>query len=141
MPDSSAADRSVPTAPLFTPQTERERAVFGLWRRVNEIACSTEDTAAIRSLIAEARIEPGVHVGSDPEAFTPLMVGEWVLGQWADMIDASSPFINSARNISLHQYGRLTGEDDPPWTVGEGTMFPAEVGAIVDHFGNREATA
>lgn len=112
------------------PSTERERAVFGIWRRVNEIACSTENTTEIRALIAEAGIEPGMRVGCDPESFTPLMVGEWVLGQWADMIDAGSPFINSGRNISLHQYHRLTGEPDPPWTVGEPTMHVAEIRAI-----------
>lgn len=122
----------------WAPSTQREHAVKGTWRRVNEIACSTENLPEIRNLIAEAGIEPGMHVGADPETFTPLMVGEWVLGQWADMIDAGSPFINSGRNISLHQYARLTGEADPPWTVGEHSDGPGlhalEVNAIVGRF-------
>jgi hypothetical protein len=89
--------------------SQREQAVFGIWKRVNEVACSTEDTVTIRNLIAEAGIAPGMHVGTDPDRFTPMMVGEWVLGQWADMIDAGSPFLNSARNISLSQYEKVTG--------------------------------
>jgi hypothetical protein len=121
----------------WVPETQREHAVYGLWKRVNEIACSTEDSAEIRKLIAEAGIEPGVHCGTDPDAFTPLMVGEWVLGQWADMIDAGSPFLNSGRNISLSQFEKLTGEPDPPWTVGQSAMHLDEIHAIVEHFDGR----
>lgn len=89
--------------------SEREQALFGLWRRVNEIADTTEDAQEIRNLIAEAGIVPGVHVGTDPDSFTPVMVAEWVLGQWADMIDRGSPFLNSARNISHSQYELVVG--------------------------------
>jgi hypothetical protein len=110
------------SAAPWVPVTQREQAVYGLWKKVNEIACSTEDSKTIRNLIAEAGIEPGTHVGADPASFTPLMVGEWVLGQWADMIDSESPFLNSGRNVSLHQFARLTGESDPPWTIGPGTV-------------------
>jgi len=95
----------------MTPLRERDAALFGLWRRVNEIATTTENTQEIRNLIAEAGIPSGIHVGSDPESFTPSMVAEWVLGQWADMIDAGSPFLNSARNISLHQYDKVVNGD------------------------------
>ena len=91
---------------------ERERATFGLWRRINEIADSTEDSLAIRALIGEAGISPGIHVGRPKEQFTPLMVAEWVLGQWADMIDSGSPFLNSARNISHRQYELVTGSSN-----------------------------
>ena len=90
--------------------SEREETVRLLWQRVNEIATSTEDSTLIRNLIAEAGIQPGMHVGVEPGLFTPLMVGEWVLGQWADMIDAKSPFLNSGRNVSLHQYDVLYGD-------------------------------
>lgn len=126
--------------PLWEPRTPRQVAIKDTWRRVNEIACSTENMIEIRTLIAEAGIEPGTHVGTDPDDFTPLMVAEWVLGQWADMIDAGSPFINSGRNVSLHQYQQLTGEADPPWTVGESTMHATEVKEIVGHFARSEAT-
>lgn len=112
--------------------TEREQAVFGIWRRVNEIACSTENFTEIRHMIAEAGIEPGMHVGTDPAEFTPMMAGEWVRGQWADMIDAGSPFLNTARNISLHQYEKVTGLPNPEWTVGEGsTVYLDEIKAVV----------
>jgi len=84
--------------------TERDATVVALWRRVNEIATTTEDAIEIRNLIAEAGIEPGVHVGRDPDEFDLTMVAEWVLGQWADMIDADSPWLNTACNISLSQY-------------------------------------
>lgn len=90
--------------------TERRTALFGLWKRVNEIAVSTEDEKEIRNLIAEAGIEPGMHVGKEPADFTDDMVAEWVLGQWADMIDNGSPFLNSGRNVSIHQYEKVTGE-------------------------------
>lgn len=83
---------------------ERAAALYGTWQRVNDIATTTENTAEIRALIAEAGIQPQAHVGTDPDHFTPAMVAEWVLGQWADMIDHGSPFLNSARNISLHQF-------------------------------------
>lgn len=83
---------------------ERAMALFGVWVRVNELATTTEDTAAIRNLIAEAGIEPKIHVGVEPESFTPVMVAEWVLGQWADMIDAGFWGLNSGRNVSLHQF-------------------------------------
>lgn len=121
----------------WVPQTQREHAVYGIWKRVNEIACSTEDSAEIRKLIAEAGIEPNMHVGADPKSFTPLMTGEWVLGQWADMIDHGSAFLNSGRNISLHQFSLLTGEPDPPWTVGASAMHANEVKGIVEHFEQR----
>ena len=87
--------------------TTREEAVFGIWRTINEIADTTEDSATIRNLIAEAGVTPGMHVGTHHSEFTPLMVGEWVLGQWADMIDSGSPFLNSARNISHAQWDKL----------------------------------
>jgi hypothetical protein len=117
---------------LWEPVTQREHAIKGLWRRVNEIACSTENMKEIRAMIAEAGIEPNIHVGAEPDDFTPLMVGEWVLGQWAAMIDAESPFLNSGRNISLHNYQKLTGEPDPPWTAGEHSMFANEIEAIIE---------
>ena len=88
--------------------TERERALFGLWKRVNELA-ELEDSDTIRKLIAEAGIEPNAHVGVDPADFTPAMTAEWVLGQWADVIDGAQLWVlNSARNISLHQYEKAT---------------------------------
>lgn len=83
---------------------ERATALFGVWARVNELATTTEDTAAIRNLIAEAGIEPEIHVGVEPDLFTPVMVAEWVLGQWADMIDAGFWGLNTGRNISLDQF-------------------------------------
>lgn len=85
----------------------RAETVKELWRRVNVIADETEDSQLIRNLIAEAGVEPGMHVGVPPENFTPLMIGEWVLGQWADMIDSHSPFLNTARNISFAQWEKL----------------------------------
>lgn len=90
--------------------SERSRALHGLWSRVNEIADTTEDSAAIRSLIGEAGIAAGMHVGADPESFTPTMVAEWVLGQWADMIDNDSPFLNTARNISHAQFDKVADD-------------------------------
>lgn len=87
---------------------ERELALFGTWRLVNELA-DAEDSQAIRNLIAEAGIPAGIHVGADPASFTPAMTAEWVLGQWADMIDQNSPFLNSCRNISHHQYEQVMG--------------------------------
>jgi hypothetical protein len=89
--------------------SERETALFGTWRVVNEIADATEDAKRIRAIIAEAGIQPNMHVGTDPEAFTPSIVAEWVLGQWADMIDSDSPYLNSARNISHSQYEKVVG--------------------------------
>jgi hypothetical protein len=87
--------------------TERSVALFGTWKRVNELA-EMEDMAGIRHLLAEAGIEPGMHVGTDPEAFTDDMTAEWVLGQWAETIDANALWaLNSARNISLHQYDKV----------------------------------
>lgn len=111
---------------------ERSAALFGTWRRVNELA-GAEDTTTIRGLIAEAGIEPGVHVGVEPDDFTDEMVAEWCLGQWAEMIDAGSPFLNSARNISFSQYERIVG----PLPVGAmgssgGGWFASEVAEIID---------
>ena len=87
--------------------------VKAVWQRVNEIATTTEDTRLIRSLIGEACIKPGVHVGREPAEFTPTMVGEWVLGQLADMIDTDSPLLNSGRNVSLHQFNLVHGGGEP----------------------------
>lgn len=86
--------------------TERRRTLYALWAEVNRIATTTEDSKLIRNLIAEARIEPNAHVGTPQEAFTPEMVAEWALGQWASMIDDDSPWMNTIRNISLAQYDR-----------------------------------
>lgn len=84
---------------------DRQEIVFHIWRRVNELAI-VEDTNSIRAIIGEAAIEPGTHVGVAPEDFTPLMIGEWVLGNWADVIDSGQLWaLNTARNVSLHQYG------------------------------------
>jgi hypothetical protein len=74
--------------------------IFEVWRAVNEAAMA-EDVSLIRRLVADAGIQPGVHVGRDPSEFTPVITAEWALGQWADMIDNGSPFLNSARNISI----------------------------------------
>ena len=95
---------------MNVPATERERTVVKLWAEVNRIANETEDERAIRNLIAEAGIHPDIHTGVPADDFTPLMVAEWVLGQWADMIDAHSPFMNMALAISEHQY------EIHPWT-------------------------
>ena len=92
--------------------SERDDTIRMLWCEVNRLACITEDKATIRGLIAEAGIRPGVHVGTKPEDFTPTMVGEWCLGQWADMIDRDSPFLNSGRNVSMANYEKLHGYPD-----------------------------
>lgn len=71
--------------------------------RVNEIAETTEDAREIRDLIAEARIEPGCHLG-DFDSFDevgPQLAAEFALGQWADIIDRGGLFaLNGARNYS-----------------------------------------
>lgn len=96
---------------------ERDIAVRELWKRVNILAVR-DDMESIRNLIAEARIEPGVHCGDAPETFdgNPTKIGEWVLGNWADMINHGSPFLNTARNISLSQYEDLFGVPAEGWT-------------------------
>lgn len=85
--------------------SERTTALVGLWRHVNEIATTTEDRQAIRNLIAEARIEPGNNVGR-PEAdyLDDGLLAEYMLGQWAELIDIDFPLLNTARNISLAWY-------------------------------------
>jgi hypothetical protein len=87
----------------------RETTTFGLWKQVNDIACGSEDHMEIRKLIAEAGIPPGIHVGLDPAEFTPLITAEWVLGQWATVIDNPDALwmLNSTRNISLHYYDKV----------------------------------
>lgn len=92
---------------------ERSRTLVALWRRVNELA-GVEDTKTIRLLIAEAGITPGMHVGTEAEDFDDDMVAEWVLGQWADMIDNGGAFLNSARNISYSQFEKLHGPVEAP---------------------------
>lgn len=110
---------------------ERSETLVRLWRRVNELA-DIEDSKTIRLLIAEAGIEPGAHVGADPDTFTDDMVAEWVLGQWADMIDHGSPFLNSARNISFHQFERLHGPVKAAGGSANGAWFASEVTAVVE---------
>ena len=88
---------------------QRTQALFGLWAEVNRIADESEDSNAIRALIAEAGIQPNIHVGVPAADFTPTMVAEWVLGQWASAIDVDSPFLNTMRNVSLAQYEKLEG--------------------------------
>jgi len=96
--------------------SERDETVRMLWSEVNRLAVITEDMVTIRGLIAEAGIPVGIHVGTKPEDFTPTMVGEWCLGQLADMIDGDSPFLNSGRNISLSNYEKVHGYPDW-WTA------------------------
>lgn len=90
---------------------DRDIIVRETWRQINVIACRENAGAEqqIRAMVGELGIEPGMHVGRAPGEFTPLMTGEWVLGQWAAMIDAKSPFLNTARNISIDQYEKLYG--------------------------------
>lgn len=57
--------------------------IFEVWRAVNEAAMA-EDVSLIRRLVADAGIQPGVHVGRDPSEFTPVITAEWALGQWAE---------------------------------------------------------
>lgn len=96
---------------------ERERALFGVWKRVNELA-DQEDTFAIRALIAEAGINDLMHIGVPSDQFTPAMIAEWVLGNWANVIDGGHLWmLNSARNVSQHQYDKLMaelGDDSEP---------------------------
>lgn len=120
---------------MTTPSSseERSRALFGLWAQVNQIACTTEDAGRIRALIAEAGIEPDIHVGRDPSEFTPEVTTEWVLGQWAAMIDAGAPFLNSARNVSIHQWERVTGQrfQVPPAALRGDEWFVDELRIVV----------
>lgn len=84
---------------------EYDPELKALWERVNEIADTTEDEVAIRKLIHAAGIEPNVHVGSgEAKTFNADMTAEWVLGQWASIIDTAPYLLNSARNISFHQF-------------------------------------
>jgi hypothetical protein len=68
-------------------ETGRARTIFDLLRRVSEIADTKEDVRALRALIEQARVAPNMHVGTPPEQFSKLTTAEWILGQWADMID------------------------------------------------------
>lgn len=45
--------------------SERSTALVGTWAAVNHIACTTEDTIAIRAMIGEAGIAPGVWLTLD----------------------------------------------------------------------------
>lgn len=85
---------------------ERSATLKALWAGVNEIAVTTEDSARIRALLAEAGIQPKAHVGEPVEFFDghPDRIAEWVLGQWADVIDAELPILNTTRNVSLHHF-------------------------------------
>jgi hypothetical protein len=89
---------------------ERSAALFGTWKRVNELA-EKEDMAGIRSLLGEAGIEAGMHIGVAPEDFTDEMTAEWCLGNWVNIIDQGAIWcLNSARNISLSQYEKIVGK-------------------------------
>lgn len=88
-----------------------------LWEKVNEIAKTTEDAVAIRELIRQAGIEPNVHVGSGEEEFTIDMRAEWILGQWANIIDEAPYMLNSARNISLQQFEQAYKTTDESYPV------------------------
>lgn len=119
---------------------ERSIALRGLLRRVQEIAETTEDEREIRSLIAEAGVQPGAHCGN--HELTDDEKVEWVLGQWADMIDHDSLFLNTARNISAGIAVELCGYepgnagprrlgDKRPWIL-------AELVGVVDRIGGAQ---
>lgn len=126
------------TFPPMPEMSERTEALFGLWDQVNRIAATTEDSQRIRAMIAEAGIKPGMHVGRRVEEFTPEVVAEWVLGQWADMIDSGAPFLNTARNVSIHQWEQATGQKfQTPKSEGPPTKswFGDELAAVTDRLG------
>lgn len=92
--------------------TQRSEALFGTWKRVNELA-DAEDEKSIRQLLAEAGINGKMHIGTPPEDFTPEMVAEWALGNWASIIDSGELWmLNSARNVSFAQYEAVMGDLD-----------------------------
>lgn len=92
---------------------ERSAELKHTWEQVNQLA-DEENEQAIRTLITEAGIKPGIHQGTKPEDFTEVMVVEWVLGQWAAVIDdpKCAWMLNTCRNISYSQYDKLYGGDD-----------------------------
>ncbi len=97
----------------MTVRSERSVALFGIWKRVNELA-DVEDTTSIRNLLSEAGINGCMHVGVAPDNFTPEMVAEWVLGQWVDTIDSGALWaLNTARNVSFYQYEKVVGGEGP----------------------------
>lgn len=95
--------------------SERTTAMRGLLRQVQHIADTTEDQRAIRALLHEARITPNIHVGVAPEDFTDPMKVEYVLGQWANVLDEDMdyPYLNTCRNISYRAAQELCGYVSP----------------------------
>jgi hypothetical protein len=91
---------------------ERTAALIGTWQRVNEIGDTTQDANEIRALIGEAGIVPNMHVGISPADFTRDMVCEWVLGQWADVLNIANGemYLNSVHNLSLVCYEQFLEE-------------------------------
>lgn len=58
------------TDPVALEEGVVNEPIFEVWRAVNE-AATAEDVSLIRRLVADAGIQPGVHVGRDPSEFTP----------------------------------------------------------------------
>lgn len=91
-------------------ENAEEQRIKDLWEQVNILA-DKEDENAILQLLTGTEVVEDAHVGADPESFTPLMTGEWVLGQWLSILNSGERWmLNTARNISFSHYEKLYGD-------------------------------
>jgi hypothetical protein len=80
-----------------------------------------DDMAPIRAMIAEAGIEPGMHVGDRTISDDPRRLAEWWLGQIADIIDREAWFaMNTALHVGADRFGgEAVSIDKAPFDPGK----------------------
>lgn len=91
--------------------------VKNLWEQINALA-EVEDFDGIDEVVTESGVKPLIHVGKGDELENdPTMMAEYVLGQWAAILEDSEDdsgidliVFNTARNLSLRFYQQTHGE-------------------------------
>lgn len=99
---------------------------------VNEMASLPHDYRAVRQAIRDAGVPPAVHVGEPQEglAGNPTLMTEYLLGQWAQLIESNPHLLRGLSNRELPAIGEFTSS-----CVRERRTVPVEPASIVGRSG------
>lgn len=95
---------------------------------VNDMATRPHDYGTIRQAIRDAGVPPAVHAGEPQEGVTgnPKLMTEYLLGQWAQLIDGDPRLMRGPSHKELPAIGEFTSS-----CVQERRTVPVEPASVV----------
>jgi hypothetical protein len=120
----------LPPYSLVASDTQYERRLSAaLQTVVDEMATLPHDYSAVRQAIRNAGVPPAVHVGEPHEgiAGNPKLMTEYLLGQWAQLIDGDPRLLRGLSHRELPAIGATTRS-----SVQEGRTVRVEAASVVE---------